>query len=648
MAERTEEDPTWGEALAILRMVRGWTQGRLGDAVDIVHSTVSTYELGTRIAPMALLRQMVAAMGLPAYLLDRAHSLLLWARAARQLRREPGDGSATALAELMAARAGCAREELTRMALTAQLVDAEEAGDAATLSGVESAAVPVEAAAPAMGHAAGRATRRARRPDPALAQALRVLRLIAALERDELAAATGVTSGVIASYERARTAVPAVMLKRLLDAMDLPAEVFDRTVRFLEAARAALRWHQRAGAAASRRARIESAAVVEARKAEDETAAWLRRLKTAAAFDNSRHRAPALWARLKRYSHRARRALVREEAEFQDAGLCELLCEESLRAAGDSAVKALRLASLAVAAAERVRGAEGFCRRLEGYARCHVVNALRVPGKLLAAKQALVRALELWQTGAAEDPGLLNEARVLAMEASLWRDCGDIPRALALFDRALVADQWGETSSLLVAKSKALEELGDFAASNALLHQAAALIDGEREPRKLLAVHFNQTTNLCHLGRHAQAELDLPVVRALASRLGNQLDDLRVGWLEARVAVGLRRTREAVAGFERVRVGFAQLQSAYDAALVTLELAEVHASLGRTADVKALARVAAPVFQHQGVHREARRALDIFQRAAEEERATVALIRGILTYLLHARRRRGLRYQEPA
>jgi transcriptional regulator with XRE-family HTH domain len=660
MREWTEEDPAWGAALEILRIVRGWTQGQLGDAVGIGHSTVSNYEAGVRTAEVALLRQMVAAMGFPAHLLDRACAHVRWARAARQLYRQPPTDAAAACVEASAGAAGVAREELARATLSGVLGLPTGEGGApgsppaspgrgwAPPDEAPGEAAPEPAAWPAIAdHRRGRGGARKGRSSSALPQALRVLRLIAGLGREELGAAIGVSTGVIQSYERGKTAPLAMTLQRLLDAMDLPPEVFDRTVRFLAAARAARWWWQREGAA-SPRARIEDLAAWEARQAEEGTRAWLGRLQAAARLIDGRRRAPELWARLARHPPAARRALVRESAEFQDAALCELLCEESVKAAGDSARRALRLAQLAVLAGERVADREGWRQRVEGYARAHLTNALRVGGKLAAAGAAFARAAELWQAGATEDPGLLNEARVLGLEASLRRDRREVPQALALLERALAADRWGETPALLLSKAKALEELGDFAGSIAVLRQAAAQIDGEREPRKLFAAQHNVAFNLCHLGRHADAALALPAVRALALRLGNRLDGLRVGWLEAKVAAGLGRSAEAVEGFARVRAAFEREGIAYDAALATLELAGVHASLGRTADVKALARASAPIFRRQGVHREARRALDLFRRAAEEERVSAELVRGLLAYLQRARHDRSLRYREAA
>jgi transcriptional regulator with XRE-family HTH domain len=651
MAQRTDDDPDWGAALAVLRIVRGWTQGQLQEAVGLAHSRVSSYEVGARTPPLALLRQMVAAMGFPARFLDRARSLVRWARAVRQLYREPARDTAAACIEVMAATAGQAREELARAALAGALAETpvEPPADGGEPLGQASSASSPAAWPGAPGRVGGGGAVSASLSSAALPQALRVLRLIAGLEREELAAAVGMSKGVIQTYERGRgKRTPlAATVQKLLDGMDLPPEVLDRTLRFLAEARAARRWYRREGAA-SLQARIEDVAAGEAAEAEDSARAWPARLQAAASLLAARRRAPALWARLQGYPDEARRALVREAAEFQDAGLCELLCEESLRAAGDSAEAALRLAELAVLAAERVPGTPGWRRRCEGYAEFHMANARRVPGNLLAAEESLARAAELWQAGAADDPGLLNEARVLHLEASLRRAQRKLPEALALLDRALAADHWGETPSLLLGKAKALEELGDFAAAIALLRQAAPQIDGEGDLVKLFSVHLNLAAYLCHLGRHAEAALGLPEVRALARRLGNQLDGLRVTWLEAKVAAGLGRIAEAVAGFERVRAEFEERGFAYDAALATLELAELHASLGRTADVKVLARRSAPIFQEQGVHREAQRALELFRRAAEEERVSVELVRSVLAYLQRARHDPQLRFQEVA
>jgi hypothetical protein len=93
---------------------------------------------------------------------------------------------------------------------------------------------------------------------------------------------------------------------------------------------------------------------------------------------------------------------------------------------------------------------------------------------------------------------------------------------------------------------------------------------------------MNLAGNLCHLGRFEQAALLLPQVEALAGKLGNQLDLLRVAWQRGKIAAGQGRAEDAISILERLRSDFAELGNVYDAALVTLEVAAIHASLGHT------------------------------------------------------------------
>jgi len=82
----------------------------------------------------------------------------------------------------------------------------------------------------------------------------------------------------------------------------------------------------------------------------------------------------------------------------------------------------------------------------------------------------------------------------------------------------------------------------------------------------------------------------------------------------------------------------------YDAALASLDLAKLYLQLGRTAEVKHLARQMVTVFQEQGVHREALAAVRLFQEAAERERASVELVRRLADYLRRARHDAALRF----
>lgn len=342
--------------------------------------------------------------------------------------------------------------------------------------------------------------------------------------------------------------------------------------------------------------------------------------------EEARREAGELWKRLRSLSARGRRELVEASSEFWEWALVELLCLESERAAADSAAKALDLANLALSAAARCEGEKRWRRRLQGYACAYIANARRVANDLSGAEEAFARAWNLWKSG--EDGGLLPEWRMLSLEASLRRGQRRFEEALELLGRA--RDVAGSESSaqgvLLLKKAFVCEQRGDLDSALGAQAEAAPFVESTGDQRHLFALRFEMTKALCALDRYAEAEAALPVVRELAEALGNELDLIRVVWLSAHVAAGQgRQQEEAIAGLEQVRQAFSARDLPYDAALAALELASLYLKAGHTAEVKALAREMAPVFRTLRLTRESLAALSLFQKAAQQETATVEL-----------------------
>lgn len=620
-------DPPWGEVITILRVIRGWNQRQLGHAAGVTGATISRYEDGTRSAPVG---RLAAAMGFPPHLIERTLSFLRWAHAARGSLADDGL-DLPARIDVAAGELGLWLEDLAREGLAPAVAPSPAQGP--------TAAAPEwwQKASPVSSHRGPTNT--------PLGQSLLVLRLIRGWTRQQLADTIAAPEATLANWERGIARPRIAMLERLADAMGFPPAALARTLSFVQSALAARERHVADGD----RALTVQAAGIAARAAqslEEFARGSLALLSAASRLLDSRREAPTLWKRFRACSEEGQLDVAREAAEFRTSGFVELLCEESRNAAGDSVARALHLAACATAAAAGAPGGKGWRARLEGYAGAHLANAVRVGGRLNDADQAFSRAAELWCAGADDDPGLLNEARVLHLEASLRRNQRRLREALALLDQALDLDRWGETPTLLMGKAKALEELGQHEAAIALLRQVESQIDREREPRSLFVVRAQLVGNLCFLGRHAAAEMGLAQVRALAG--SHQLDLLRVDWLQGQVAAGLGRAGEAIVALGNVRTAFMARGIAYDAALVTLELAEVYANLGRTVEVKALARESAPIFRAQGVHREAQRALALFRRAADRERVSAELVRGVVTYLYRSRHDARLRYEAAA
>jgi tetratricopeptide (TPR) repeat protein len=187
--------------------------------------------------------------------------------------------------------------------------------------------------------------------------------------------------------------------------------------------------------------------------------------------------------------------------------------------------------------------------------------------------------------------------------------------------------------------------MGDMEGSTAALEQARTALDPDAEPHLLWIVQCSRLERMSQVGRAAEAEPLLEELRMLAARIGNGLDQLRLCWLEAKIAAGVGRTAEAIEALSRVRADFAEKKIRYDEALASLELAALYLEQGRTVDVKALVRQMQPVFRDKGVHVEAQNALSLFRRAVELETVTVELVRRIVSYLYRAQHDPELRFE---
>jgi transcriptional regulator with XRE-family HTH domain len=341
----------------------------------------------------------------------------------------------------------------------------------------------------------------------------------------------------------------------------------------------------------------------------------------------ARREAEELWARLKPLSRQARRDRVADSPDLRSWALAERVCEASVRAAANSPQEALDLADLALFIAGQVDGGEDWRRRLEGYAWAHVANARRVANDLSGADEAFVQAWDLWRAGVDSDPGLLPEWRILDLEASLRREERRFTEALELLGLAGRAAEGDPVASgrILLKKEYICELMGDLEGALAALTEAAPFVEASGDLRLLFALRFETVKDLCAVERYAKAAELLPEVRELAQGLGNELDLVRVLWLSARVAAGRGQREEAIASLEQVQRDFMVRGLPYDAALSSLDLAVIYLKEGRLVAVKTLAREMAPIFQAQGIAREALVSLALFRDAAQQETATLEL-----------------------
>ncbi len=357
--------------------------------------------------------------------------------------------------------------------------------------------------------------------------------------------------------------------------------------------------------------------------------------------DAARRKARELWPLLQAAPRPEQRELVKVLPPFQGWALAVHACEASVRAAAHKPDEALHLADLAVLIATKSPGSEGWRSRLAGFCWAHLANARRVANDFAGADKAFARAWELWKAGTVSAPDLLPEWRMLDLEASLRRAERRFPEALELLDRAKEAidkDNSLAIARILLKREHVFDQMGETRKALETLFEAKPFVEASEDPRFLLALLFNTVDNLCQLKQYEQAANQLIQVREAALKQGNELDLVRVVWLEARINAGQGQIDDAIVSLEKVRQEFTARELPYDAALTSLDLAALWLETGRTAEVQGLARTMAWIFQAQGISREALAALVLFRDAAQRETATVELIQQVISEVKTAKR----------
>jgi hypothetical protein len=186
--------------------------------------------------------------------------------------------------------------------------------------------------------------------------------------------------------------------------------------------------------------------------------------------------------------------------------------------------------------------------------------------------------------------------------------------------------------------------MAEYKLSVETLLQAAPLVERHGDPRLLYMLRFNLAVNFCHTGRYIEAIELMEQVREMATSRGDEIEILRVIWLDGRIAAGMGRNTEARVLLAQARHEFAARRMGYDVALALLEEAVLLLEEGQREEVKKLSRGLATVFKSNGMHREALAALRLFQEAVERETATADLVRRVLRFLYRARYDQGLRF----
>lgn len=357
-----------------------------------------------------------------------------------------------------------------------------------------------------------------------------------------------------------------------------------------------------------------------------------------------------IWREIELHPQERRRSRVWEDPRFQSWGFFELLVERSRQAALEDPRRAEGLLRLALDVAEQLDPGEygtGSSEAAKARAWTWLGNALRVLGDFRQAEMAFQTA-ELYLSRSWLDP--LDEALLLELKAPLRRAQNRFEESLELLADAIAIYREVNEPHLqgraLMVKGLALRYQGDFRSAADCFRTSLFLLDGLREPRLLVSGQYNLIGCLQDAGRNAEAAALIPEARKMIEQAGTRPDLTRLRWLEGRVTAALGRPAEAEAALLEVREDFFDAALAFDAALVSLDLADFYLRQGRPEETTHLAAELLPVFQSREVYREALASLLVFQQAAEVEQLTSGLIAEIAAYLREARNNPYLRFRD--
>lgn len=363
-----------------------------------------------------------------------------------------------------------------------------------------------------------------------------------------------------------------------------------------------------------------------------------------------REGAGALWNEIAALDAAAALQVVAADPRFHTWGFFERLIETARKSAlvePRRAEEQLRLALLVTNHLNPHAYGPGSVEaaRVRGYA--YLGNALRILSDFRSAEQAFTQA-ENHLARSWMDP--LDEALLLELQGSLRRAQRRFGEALALLDSAIALYRELNEPHLqgrtLMTRGLVLQYTGDFQAATCSFRDSLFLLDGREEPRLVVASQFNLINCLFDSGRTDEAAALIPEARQLMEKVGTRSDLLHLRWLEARVMTALGQTAEAEHAFLEVREALTADRIAFDAALVSLDLAALYARAGRTPEAQRLAEEMIPIFQSCEVPQEAIAALIVLQKAAEMEQLTLGLVEEVAAFLERSKANPGLRFRE--
>jgi tetratricopeptide (TPR) repeat protein len=317
--------------------------------------------------------------------------------------------------------------------------------------------------------------------------------------------------------------------------------------------------------------------------------------------------------------------------------LCEPLLAESWEQLHEDPEAAVHLAAVAAMAAQSIspatRGGAALAD-LQARTLAELGNARRAMHDLAMAETDLLRARRRADEGTG-DPLLLG--RLIELTAALRISQRRFDEAGTLLEWALqvyesqdarhpVGKVLAQTAHLSLAAGRPAEAAG-------LLARALSLLDPSREPRALLAAVHDLLDSYAQYDRFREAWSLLWKTRGLYAAHGGRCHQLKLSWIEGRVAAGLGYAGRAEGCLRSAREGFLEMKLPYAAAQVALDLGILWLEKGRAAEARELIAETLETFNLLRLRREAVPAMILLSGAAQDRQLSLLYLRSLRSEL---------------
>lgn len=345
----------------------------------------------------------------------------------------------------------------------------------------------------------------------------------------------------------------------------------------------------------------------------------------------------AQWACLEPLDPQSRFAVVRSDKAYQTFGLYNRLLEASSWISRREPAEAVDIVRLAIVVAEHLEPGEmstGRIADLQASAWAALGNAKRIADDFEGARQAFNEAWRLLEEGTG-DPD--ERAHLVSLEASYMKAIGEFEMAESYLEEAHEAYRSAGDAH---RQGRILFQMGDIIGhvnpERGLAHirKALALIDAEREPRLELCARHDLALFLAEGGQPDEALATLERARPLYTQFHDDLTQLRLHWLEGKIAYSLRDYAEAESVFSQVWEEFRALGLNQEVVLVTIDLAQVLADKGEPVRAADLASQCYSIMKHWGLHKDALAAWIVFQKALSHGAVMGDLFQRVSEYYL--------------